>query len=142
MPSVCYRYSYSIYGSFSPIKSSKGTVSLQLELGSLCRLYEEEKYFSDTNNVLVKFPVDSSVQQNPSEEITLSVIIPAYNEEKRLAPMMNDCLNYLKTRESVDSKFTYEIIIVNDGRYGFFHSVDCSYSLVPITLATTPCLNG
>jgi dolichyl-phosphate beta-glucosyltransferase len=83
-------------------------------------LYEDEKYFYDTNHILREFPVTTNHSRKPNSspaDISLSVIIPAYNEEKRLGPMMNDCLSYLKTRESLDNSFTYEIIIVNDGRY-------------------------
>lgn len=79
-----------------------------------CRLSEEEKYYLDTNKVLARFPMCGVNEVN--EEITLSVIVPAYNEERRLGPMMEDCLNYLKTRNNLNRNFTYEIIIVNDGR--------------------------
>jgi len=40
----------------------------------------------------------------------LSVVIPAYNEEKTLADTINKFNNYLKLQE-----FNYEMIIVNDG---------------------------
>jgi dolichyl-phosphate beta-glucosyltransferase len=47
--------------------------------------------------------------------IYLSVIVPAYNEEKRLPVMMDEALEYLEMRQAKDKKFTYEIIIVDDG---------------------------
>eukprot|EP00919_Chromeraceae_sp_WS-2016_P078712 GHVR01186527.1.p1 GENE.GHVR01186527.1~~GHVR01186527.1.p1 ORF type:complete len:368 (+),score=8.99 GHVR01186527.1:25-1128(+) len=43
----------------------------------------------------------------------LSVVIPAYNEEKRLPAMLKDCMNYLKSRCQLGCNF--EIIIVDDG---------------------------
>lgn len=45
--------------------------------------------------------------------VHLSVIIPAYNEEQRLSPMLKECLEYLENRAK--SGFTYEIIVVSDG---------------------------
>lgn len=40
----------------------------------------------------------------------LSVIIPAYNEEKRIANTLESVIKYLSGKE-----FTYEILVVNDG---------------------------
>ena len=40
----------------------------------------------------------------------LSVIIPAYNEEKRIGPTLADIYNFLKSK-----KWDYEIIVVDDG---------------------------
>ncbi len=40
----------------------------------------------------------------------LSIIIPVYNEEKRLPPTLEDILKYLKTQ-----KYDWEIVLVNDG---------------------------
>lgn len=40
----------------------------------------------------------------------LSVVIPVYNEEKRLPPTLDDILEYLKTQ-----KYDWEIVLVNDG---------------------------
>jgi dolichyl-phosphate beta-glucosyltransferase len=42
--------------------------------------------------------------------IHLSVVIPAYNEEKRIEKTLVEVLNYFKEQE-----YTYEIIVVNDG---------------------------
>ncbi|MAF20508.1 MAG: hypothetical protein CMI55_02375 [Parcubacteria group bacterium] len=44
------------------------------------------------------------------EKIYLSVIIPAYNEEKRISKTLLDIDRYLSRQ-----KYTYEIIVVNDG---------------------------
>lgn len=43
-------------------------------------------------------------------EIFLSVIIPAYNEEKRLPKTIWEIYNYLKTKN-----FSWEILVANDG---------------------------
>ncbi|EZA50377.1 hypothetical protein DMN91_003914 [Ooceraea biroi] len=45
--------------------------------------------------------------------VHLSIIVPAYNEEKRLPPMLDECLEHLEERTK--SGLTYEIIIVSDG---------------------------
>lgn len=45
-----------------------------------------------------------------SEEVFLSVIIPAYNEEKRLGRTLEELDGYLKGKE-----YKYEIIVVDDG---------------------------
>ena len=51
-------------------------------------------------------------QSNHSEFITLdlSVIVPAFNEERRLPPTLIDLVDYLDSR-----KLAYEIIVVDDG---------------------------
>ncbi|XP_071452618.1 dolichyl-phosphate beta-glucosyltransferase [Hetaerina americana] len=70
--------------------------------------FDEEKYFSDpvTNN-LVKFP-----SLDDPWSVHLSVVIPAYNEELRLPPMLEECLEFLSAREPT---FIYELIVVSDG---------------------------
>ncbi|MDO8265110.1 MAG: glycosyltransferase family 2 protein [Candidatus Parcubacteria bacterium] len=45
-----------------------------------------------------------------SNKIYLSVIIPAYNEEKRLPKTIEEVSKYLKSQD-----YNYEIIVVNDG---------------------------
>ncbi|KAK9878560.1 hypothetical protein WA026_022632 [Henosepilachna vigintioctopunctata] len=42
--------------------------------------------------------------------LDLSVIVPAYNEEKRLPSMLEECINFLNT-----TPICYEIIVVSDG---------------------------
>jgi len=43
-------------------------------------------------------------------QLSLSIVIPAYNEERRLPKMLDDALSYLKKQN-----WQYEIIIVDDG---------------------------
>ncbi|KAF8819997.1 dolichol-phosphate-mannose synthase family protein [Cardiosporidium cionae] len=46
----------------------------------------------------------------------LSVVLPAYNEEKRLAACLKQTMEYLKERQDLEgAAFTYEIIVVDDG---------------------------
>ncbi|XP_046394927.1 dolichyl-phosphate beta-glucosyltransferase [Ischnura elegans] len=69
---------------------------------------DEEKYFVDpVNGNRVKFP-----SLDDKWSVHLSVIIPAYNEESRLPPMLEECLEYLSSREP---NFLYELIVVSDG---------------------------
>lgn len=74
-------------------------------------VYESEKFYIDVSTgKKLEFP---SITDAPTK--SLSVVIPAYNEEKRLPVMMNECLNYLEGRIKQDSSFTYEVILVDDG---------------------------
>lgn len=87
----------------------------------------KEKYFNNpSTNTKELFP---SIHEKWS--VHLSVIIPAYNEEKRrmyctsrakkifhnfshLVPtMLDECLEYLEGHQN--SKLTYEVIVVSDG---------------------------
>jgi glycosyltransferase involved in cell wall biosynthesis len=45
----------------------------------------------------------------------LSVIVPAYNEEKRIGVMLDEALAYLLERERTDKAFSFEILVVSDG---------------------------
>lgn len=47
--------------------------------------------------------------------VYLSLVVPAYNEEKRMPTMLDETIAYLQQRSSEDPQFTYEIIIVDDG---------------------------
>jgi glycosyltransferase involved in cell wall biosynthesis len=44
------------------------------------------------------------------KEVFLSVVIPAYNEEKRLPKTLNEIFDYLSKKN-----FSFEVIVVNDG---------------------------
>lgn len=68
--------------------------------------YKEEKYFLDPETIeKTEFP---SIEDEPT--IDLSVIVPAYEEEKRLSKMLDECLAFLEGRA-----ISYEVIIVSDG---------------------------
>lgn len=47
--------------------------------------------------------------------VKLSVVVPAYNESKRIGKMLDETVAYLKHRQQVQKAFTYEIIVVDDG---------------------------
>ncbi|XP_071554489.1 dolichyl-phosphate beta-glucosyltransferase [Temnothorax nylanderi] len=66
--------------------------------------------------------------------VHLSVIIPAYNEEQRLPPMLDECLGYLEERSK--SGLTYEVIVVSDGSrdktVDFAHSYASKYNTIRV----------
>uniref|UniRef100_A0A7N0TZP0 dolichyl-phosphate beta-glucosyltransferase n=1 Tax=Kalanchoe fedtschenkoi TaxID=63787 RepID=A0A7N0TZP0_KALFE len=51
---------------------------------------------------------------DPAEKY-ISLIIPAFNEEKRIALALDETMDYLKERSEMDTSFTYEVLIVDDG---------------------------
>lgn len=71
---------------------------------------EEEFFFDPTSGKKHLFP---SIEDEPSVE--LSIIIPAYEEEKRLPVMLEECLEFLERKVKENPKFSYEIIVVSDG---------------------------
>ncbi|XP_054289905.1 dolichyl-phosphate beta-glucosyltransferase-like [Macrosteles quadrilineatus] len=72
---------------------------------------EKEKSFLNTKEGLrILFP---SLDEPFS--VLLSVIVPAYDEEKRLPPMLDECFEFLETRKKTLPRFTYEVIVVSDG---------------------------
>ncbi|CAD6243155.1 GSCOCG00009666001-RA-CDS [Cotesia congregata] len=71
--------------------------------------YEEEKSFlNQKTGKREPFP-----SLHDEFNLHLSVIIPAYNEETRLKPMLDECLEFLENRKK--SGLTYEVIVVSDG---------------------------
>ncbi|CAB3228774.1 unnamed protein product [Arctia plantaginis] len=73
--------------------------------------FEEETTYSDPKaKKKLKFP-----SINETECLNLSVIVPAYNEEERLPPMLDEALEFLETRVKGHPSFQYEIIVVSDG---------------------------
>lgn len=71
----------------------------------------EDSFLDPRTSKYEKFPL--GLTNRPSVE--LSVIIPAYNEELRLPKMLEETLDYLDLRKKQNGKFSYEIIIVDDG---------------------------
>lgn len=77
-------------------------------------VYESEKTFKDPRAGNQCRPFPSLESSSPS--IGLSVIVPAYNEVKRLPKMLDEALAYLTNRaENGDPSHTFEIIVVDDG---------------------------
>lgn len=64
------------------------------------------------------------MEQDNNRTIYLSVIIPAYNEEKRLAKTLEDINNYLSKQT-----YNYEILVVSDGSKD--RTVEVAKSLLP-----------
>mmetsp|Transcript_45174 Transcript_45174/g.105743 ORF Transcript_45174/g.105743 Transcript_45174/m.105743 type:complete len:262 (+) Transcript_45174:1671-2456(+) len=50
-----------------------------------------------------------------SDVRSLSVIVPAYNEETRLVSMLREAVGYLARRSSLEPVFTWELLVVDDG---------------------------
>lgn len=72
------------------------------------------RYFVDpSTNLPVAFPAPPFTDSVPL--VYLSVIIPAYKEESRLHLALDSMLPHLKARAAKESKFTWEIVIVDDG---------------------------
>ncbi|XP_073967200.1 dolichyl-phosphate beta-glucosyltransferase-like [Choristoneura fumiferana] len=73
--------------------------------------YKEEESYND--------PKSGSRQKFPSIEephcLHLSVVVPAYNEEERLPPMLDEALEHLENRIKDIPNYKYEIIVVSDG---------------------------
>ncbi|VUZ45810.1 unnamed protein product [Hymenolepis diminuta] len=84
-----------------------------------------ERVFYDPKTAeYLKFPYGLS--QRP--EVELSIIVPAYNESQRLPKMVDEALEYLTSRVTSQPKFSYEIIIVDDGSVDNTYQVALSYS--------------
>ncbi|ESO98942.1 hypothetical protein LOTGIDRAFT_187174 [Lottia gigantea] len=60
--------------------------------------------------------------------IDLSVIVPAYNEEQRLPIMLDEALDFLKGKQKNYPRFSYEIIVVDDGSKDKTTQVALKYS--------------
>eukprot|EP01122_Echinamoeba_exundans_P009046 TRINITY_DN3113_c0_g1_i2.p1 TRINITY_DN3113_c0_g1~~TRINITY_DN3113_c0_g1_i2.p1 ORF type:complete len:340 (+),score=80.03 TRINITY_DN3113_c0_g1_i2:33-1052(+) len=79
-------------------------------------LLPDEKFYIDASTQSrVAFPAPFSEPETAKDNIYLSVIFPAYNEEQRMPATIQETIEYLKQRSKKDSKFTWEIIIVDDG---------------------------
>jgi len=79
---------------------------------------EEEYFFNPKTEEKERFP---SLDSDP--EIDLSIIIPAYDEEKRLPLMLDEAIEFLEKKNC-----TYEVIIVSDGSRDATVSVAQKYS--------------
>lgn len=64
-------------------------------------------------------PADGSSRPFPklSDEasVTVTFVMPAYNEEERMHTTMQSTMAYLEGRHRADKAFTYEVVIVDDG---------------------------
>lgn len=76
----------------------------------IIKRHKDEEYFKDATGNKHTFP---SLDDEPSK--TLSVIIPAYEEEKRLPVMLDECMDFLENKSKNEPNFSYEVIVVSDG---------------------------
>nr|CAG4636438.1 EOG090X0BIY [Eubosmina coregoni]SVE70002.1 EOG090X0BIY [Eubosmina coregoni] len=76
----------------------------------IIKFKEENCYKNPSTNELLPFPSINDVSS-----VFLSIIVPAYNEEKRLPVMLDECLDYLERNLHKNSQHTYEVVIVDDG---------------------------
>ncbi|KAF7270402.1 hypothetical protein GWI33_016636 [Rhynchophorus ferrugineus] len=74
------------------------------------RSKKEKRFYDPSSNEELEFP---SIDDKPT--LNLSVVVPAYNEEERLPPMLDECVEFLENRCKVNKSFSYEVIIVSDG---------------------------
>lgn len=70
--------------------------------------HKPRAYRKKTELNITDFPLYKNKES--TDGIFLSLIFPAYNEEKRLGPALERAVNYFDTKD-----FKYEVIIVNDG---------------------------
>ncbi|XP_068840609.1 dolichyl-phosphate beta-glucosyltransferase isoform X2 [Capricornis sumatraensis] len=76
--------------------------------------HEEEKFFLNARGQREALP---SIQDSPTKQ--LSVVVPSYNEEKRLPVMMDEALGYLEDRQKYGSDKVRVITLVkNRGKGG------------------------
>ncbi|GAB5592478.1 dolichyl-phosphate beta-glucosyltransferase [Umbelopsis nana] len=71
---------------------------------------ESERYYIDNTKTKHRLP---SILDDAS--VRLSCIVPAFEESKRLPVMLDETVAHLQSRQKKDPKFSYEIIIVDDG---------------------------
>ncbi|XP_075972134.1 dolichyl-phosphate beta-glucosyltransferase wollknaeuel [Anticarsia gemmatalis] len=87
------------------------------------RFQEETTYKDGKTNSKLRFPNIDEVQT-----VNLSVIVPAYNEEERLPPMLDEAIEFLEARVKEQQSYKYEIIVVSDGSKDKTVKVAESYS--------------
>mmetsp|Transcript_6773 Transcript_6773/g.11161 ORF Transcript_6773/g.11161 Transcript_6773/m.11161 type:complete len:201 (-) Transcript_6773:1238-1840(-) len=61
-----------------------------------------------------KGEIDTDNQIHEHAKCDISLVVPAYNEELRLVPMLDETTHFMTTW-SARSSITYEIIVVDDG---------------------------
>lgn len=71
------------------------------------RSKKEKSFLDPTTGKTIEFP-----SLNEPWSLHLTVVVPAYEEETRITPMLNECLEYLESRKP-DLRF--EVIVVSDG---------------------------
>eukprot|EP00750_Incisomonas_marina_P026199 INCI5881.6.p1 GENE.INCI5881.6~~INCI5881.6.p1 ORF type:complete len:286 (+),score=53.07 INCI5881.6:117-974(+) len=70
----------------------------------------EQSFYDPVSKKRVNFP-----SLHDPATLDVSLVVPAWNEEKRIPPMLDATLAYFKRRLKLEPNLTYEIIIVDDG---------------------------
>uniref|UniRef100_A0A146MBZ4 Dolichyl-phosphate beta-glucosyltransferase n=1 Tax=Lygus hesperus TaxID=30085 RepID=A0A146MBZ4_LYGHE len=76
----------------------------------ITRSKKEKQFYDPISGEFLDFP---SIADPPT--VSLSLVVPAYDEQERLPPMLDEAYEFLQTRCQSVKDFTYEIIIVSDG---------------------------
>jgi dolichyl-phosphate beta-glucosyltransferase len=72
-------------------------------------------YFIEPSpNIMDPLPFPSVFE---SPELYASVVVPAYNDDHRIAEVLDALLDYLTVRETNDPSFTWEVIVVDDASF-------------------------
>lgn len=74
---------------------------------------KEEKFYFQLSESTEKLIPTYDISKDPL--VDLSVVIPAFNEKERLPVMLEDAVNYLRSRRKQDPTFRFELIVVDDG---------------------------
>eukprot|EP00475_Leptophrys_vorax_P014815 TRINITY_DN21078_c0_g1_i2.p1 TRINITY_DN21078_c0_g1~~TRINITY_DN21078_c0_g1_i2.p1 ORF type:complete len:356 (+),score=95.54 TRINITY_DN21078_c0_g1_i2:721-1788(+) len=86
----------------------------------------EKKFFVSPDDSGLRLPFPSLIEDDATK--TLSIIVPAYNEEDRMGVMLDETFEFLKKKQQIDSSFTYELIVVDDGSKDRTSKVALEYS--------------
>jgi len=107
---------------FHPIVQSRNdppATSYAHPLSTPSRTQTQTQTRSDTDTSTIPFPqallFDDTTWRQAGNHVTLSCIIPAYNEVERIGVMLEETLTFLQARARADPTFTYECIVVDDG---------------------------
>lgn len=100
----------------SPILSSfrdpsPQSYSYQLRIPAAARVQNEACEVAFPQALLF----DDETWNAPGNRVSLSAIVPSYNEEDRVQLMLDDAWSYLAPRAAADPSFTFEILFVDDG---------------------------
>ncbi|KAE8901439.1 hypothetical protein PF005_g11848 [Phytophthora fragariae] len=72
----------------------------------------QEDTYQDPNDKDKLLPFGSLGDEKA--QVSLSVVVPAYNEEQRILVTIKDTVTFLDEKKSKDPFFTYEIVVVDD----------------------------
>ena len=90
---------------------------------NLLRHALEKSFVDPSTRERIPFP-----SINDPASLDLSVVVPSYNEEKRLPVMLDESLEYFQSRVKRDPDFSFEIIVVDDGSKDQTSEVALEYS--------------